>query len=63
MPSLNSQLTQLAGLVGKKDVCSWEQKFITSILQQSSGGKDTTALSEKQVLKIEEMYERHFCGG
>ncbi len=61
MQSLSSQLAQLSGLIGKKDVSAWEQKFIASVLKQSNDGKDTSRLTEPQIQKVEEVFERHFC--
>ena len=61
MASLNTMVKQIAGLDGTKDITEWEQSFITSILQKTNNGDNTTSLTEKQIDSLESIYERHFA--
>lgn len=61
MKSLGAQVTQLYGLVGTKDLNSWETEFVESVWTWSREGKNTAAITEKQVVVIERIYRKHFA--
>ena len=60
MTTLNTQLKQLAGLVGTKDLSDWEDGFVRSLLEKTKQGDDTRALTEKQIDRLEELHGKHF---
>lgn len=57
---LNEQVRQLHRLLNSEDVTEWEDGFITSIWARTKEGSDTSSLTEKQIDKIEQLYQRHF---
>lgn len=61
MTSINSMIKLVAGLADTRDVSDWENDFITSIVEQTQGGKNVGALSEKQVTALERIYKKHFA--
>ncbi len=60
MKSIGSQIKQISGLLGTKDITAWEQSFITNILEQTNNGELTVHLTGKQVNRIESLFEKHF---
>ncbi len=61
MKSLGQKIAQLEGLIGTRDVTSWEDGFIAGLVQRTNAGKDTTRLTERQVEVAEKIYDRHFA--
>lgn len=61
MTSLGSMVRQLAGLVGTNDASPWERTFISSLVTRTENGKDTTMLTDNQVEKLTEVWEKHFA--
>lgn len=61
MTSLGTMLKRISGLHGTKDVSDWESRFIGSVWEKSGYGKDTTALSAKQIEIIERIHNKHFA--
>lgn len=61
MTSLGTMLKRISGLHGTKDVSDWESRFIGSVWEKSSYGKDTTVLSAKQIEIIERIHNKHFA--
>jgi hypothetical protein len=60
--SIGTMIEQIDGLRDTPDLSTWEQGFVTSILQRYlTANKDTRALSERQVEVIERIYRRHFA--
>lgn len=59
--SVGEQLRTLARQLGGKDLSEWEADFVRSCMERSNGGADTTRLSERQVEKIESIWEKHFA--
>lgn len=62
MPSLNAMVKRVAGLAGTKDVSDWEDQFITSVVEKTREGADTSSLTEKQVGVLERIHNKHFEG-
>lgn len=60
--SIGTKLEQIVGLLGTRDVNSWEQGFIESVRGALPPHGQTTALSGKQVEKIEQIWTKHFSG-
>ena len=61
MKSVGQKIMQLEGLTGGKDITSWEESFIESIGTKTDGGKNTTALTDKQVETIDRIWGKHFA--
>ena len=59
--SLSTMVKKIAGLAHTQDVSEWESQFIDSIVARTDGGKNTTALSEKQVEIVERIHGKHFA--
>ena len=59
--SIATKIQQLTGLLGTKDINGWEQGFIESVRGALPPHGQTTALSEAQVAKVEQIWERHFA--
>lgn len=60
MLSLRQKLTQLQGLVGTSALNDWETRFVQDISTKIAGSHKagTTVLTENQVEKIDELWER-----
>lgn len=60
--TLNTMVKRIAGLQGTTDVSEWEDEFITSVLEQTRNGDNTTSLTEKQITVVERLFHKHFAG-
>jgi len=60
MKSLNAMVAQVEGLLDTPDLNEWEQRFVENIATRTDHGKNTGALSGKQIVRIEELYQKHF---
>lgn len=58
--SIGSMLKQIHGLLGTNDLTPWESTFVADVWNRSQG--QTTQLSDKQVEKIEAIFNKHFSG-
>lgn len=61
MKSVNVMVQQIAGLVSTKDVSGWESAFITNVVGQTHGGKETQLLTYEQVEVVQRIYDKHFA--
>jgi hypothetical protein len=61
MKSLGQKIQQLEGLIGTKDLSTWENDFLQSVLERSNHGKNTPALSERQAEVAERIWGKHFA--
>ena len=60
--SINTQIEQLDGLRDTNDLNDWESGFVESVVNQyEAAGKSTLRLSEKVVMKIEQIWKKHFA--
>lgn len=59
--SISTMVKKIAGLAHTQDVSEWESQFIDSIVGRTDGGKNTTALTAKQVETIERIHGKHFA--
>ena len=62
MASLNTMVKRIAGLQGTRDVKEWEDDFITSVVEQTDEGDNTSSLSERQIACVERIFNKHFSG-
>ncbi len=62
MPSINTQVRRVSGLLDTKDLSDWEQDFVSSITQQTHNGNNTSSLTDKQIECLERIYGKHFAG-
>lgn len=62
MTTLTTMVQRVSGLLGTKQISTWEEIFITSIVAKTKDGTDVSGLTELQVDKIEELFDEHFCG-
>lgn len=62
MPSIGTMIEQLEGLRDTDALTDWENEFVTSVvIRYWTAHKNTTALSAKQVEKIENIWRKHFA--
>lgn len=61
MKSLGQKIAQLEGLIDTRDVSPWESGFLRSIIEKTGAGKNTTALTDRQVEVAERIWARHFA--
>lgn len=62
MASLNTMVQRVHGLIDTKDLSDWESDFVASVVEQTSDGKNTTSLTEKQIDVLERIFRKHFAG-
>lgn len=60
MVSINTKIQQIAPLAGTQDVNERTDEFITKVVSLTDNGKVVSALSEKQIAWIEDIWQRHF---
>lgn len=60
MKSIGAMITQLVALLDTRDLNAWENGFVRSVAERSNQGKNTLALTEHQLSKIEQLYTKHF---
>ncbi len=60
MASITLMVKRCAGLIDTKDVTAWENQFLTDILAKTRQGDDTTGLTEKQVDRVQQIFNKHF---
>lgn len=61
MTSVNEMVRRIEGLINTRHVSDWENQFIQSVVRKSTGGKDTSRLSDKQLAVIERIHGQHFA--
>lgn len=62
MTSLGVMIKRLGGMVGTLDLTGCENDFVENMVEKTDDGKDTLALSPRQVGWIEDLHARHFGG-
>jgi hypothetical protein len=60
MASVGAMIRMVEGLTAK-DVGEWDLKFIASVVEKSEGGKNTRHITEKQIVHIERIFNKHFA--
>ena len=50
----------VSGLMGTTDLNDWEENFVRSLIERTQNGKDTRSLTEKQIDRLEELFNKHF---
>ena len=58
---LGPMIAQLYGLCGTNDVSDWEERFIESVSGYADDRRNPKVLTDKQIDKIEQIYQRHFA--
>ena len=61
MKSVGAMLKQIAGL-NDGDLTEWEDNFCLDMYLKTEQGKKTSDLTDKQVEKIESIFNKHFAG-
>jgi hypothetical protein len=59
--SVGTKIQQLEGMLDTKDLSDWENTFLHGICEGTVGGLKTGGLSDKQLERIEALWERHFA--
>jgi hypothetical protein len=59
--SIGNMIKQLSGMLGTRDLSSWQQSFVRSVAEQSNEGADTTSLSDKQVEIVDTIFRKNFA--
>ena len=54
-------LELLHGMLGTKDLTTWQQNFVRTCYDAVQHNKDTTRLSSKQVEIISEIFDKHYA--
>ena len=62
MASLNTMVRAVSGLQDTTDVSDWENQFITSVVEKTKNGDNTTSLTEKQIDVLQSLHDKHFAG-
>jgi uncharacterized protein YecT (DUF1311 family) len=58
--SVGTKLRTISGLTDTKDVDERTNQFIKDVVERTDNGKRTSALTEKQLKWIDDIYEKHF---
>lgn len=62
MKSLQQKIQILEGLLGTKDITSWEDGFITGLVERLEASKgQVLKLSDNQIEKLDQIYAKHFA--
>lgn len=62
MISLAVMIQRIHALLGTDDLNAWEAGFVSSVWDRTNNGADTTALTEAQADKVEQIFSKHFAG-
>jgi len=60
MASLNRMVQAVSGLMDTSLLNDWEENFVRSLIERTQNGKDTRSLTEKQIDRLEELFNKHF---
>lgn len=61
MISVNTMIKQLDGLIDTVDLSEWENGFVKSIVERTQCGRETRALTDKQLETLERIHGKHFA--
>lgn len=59
--SIGNMIKSIVGMLGTRDLSTWENSFIRSVAEQSNQGTDTSKLSDKQVEMVDSIFREHFA--
>jgi len=59
--SVGSMIRQLEGMLGTSGLNPWERGFVENMVSVTDHGNKTSHLYENQVLKVEEVWSKHFA--
>lgn len=59
--SIGMMIRKISGLAGTNETSDFEDEFIESMERKTNNGKDTTALTEKQIGIVESIHKKHFA--
>ncbi|MGC4059392.1 MAG: hypothetical protein QM749_00435 [Aquabacterium sp.] len=60
MTAINTMVKRVAGLTDTRDVSDWENEFIKNIVARTNNGDNTSMLTERQIERLEEIFDKHF---
>ena len=60
--SIGNMIKRISGLLGTEDLSEWETEFVESVVERSQDGATTVLLTEKQITKIEQIFNKYFAG-
>ena len=60
MKSVGAMIQQLEALISTGDLNAWESQFMTNLVVRTVHGRDTGQLSERQIARLTELYQKHF---
>lgn len=61
MLSIGDKIKQLHTMTGHhSELSHWEQGFVTGICERTKLGENTTSLSDGQIEKLDQVWEKHF---
>lgn len=61
MVTLKTVIKQLAGLVDTTHLNTWENFFVSDIIEKTQEGEISATLNDNQVKVIREIYDKHFA--
>jgi hypothetical protein len=59
--STNIKIKQLDGLLGTRDLNDWERGFVANTVAITQDGTQPGKLTEKQLERVDAMWEKHFA--
>lgn len=59
--SINTMIQQVDGLRETPDLTDWEAEFVASIVERTRGGSNCSTLTERQIVALERIYQKHFA--
>lgn len=61
MPSINTQVRRVSGLLDAQGLSDFDHDFVTNIAKQTNDGNSTSSLTMGQIESIERIYGKHFA--
>lgn len=59
--SIGTKIEQLSGMLGTADLNEWETRFVRSVAERDRGGLIPGAITDNQIEKLEQLWEKHFA--
>lgn len=60
MIDLKTMIQQLRGLINNVGISTWENYFITDVVERSQCGEIAATLNDKQVAAVQRLFAKYF---